>query len=89
MHSEVITLWYILNPPFPVALFAIAPCTAVAIRLYSGWNYVSLRLGAEVVEYEESGRCRLSWSTRSQVGAACLLALANGARREGILYTRL
>lgn len=28
---------------------------AVAIRLYSGWSYVSLRLGAEVVEYEESG----------------------------------
>ncbi|CAM9435343.1 unnamed protein product [Ectocarpus sp. 4 AP-2014] len=28
---------------------------AVAIRLYSGWNYVSVRLGAEVVEYEESG----------------------------------
>lgn len=28
---------------------------AVAIRLYSGWSYVSVRLGAEVVEYEESG----------------------------------
>lgn len=28
---------------------------AVVVRLYSGWSYVSLRLGAEVVEYEESG----------------------------------
>lgn len=28
---------------------------AVVIRLYSGWSYVSIRLDAEVVEYEESG----------------------------------
>lgn len=28
---------------------------AVSVRLYSGWSYVSTRLDAEVVEYEESG----------------------------------
>lgn len=39
----------------PRAFIVLSPPTAVVIRLYSGWNYVSLRLGAEVVEYEESG----------------------------------
>lgn len=31
------------------------PAAAVVVRLYSGWSYVSIRLDAEVVEYEESG----------------------------------
>lgn len=34
---------------------ALGVVLAVSIRLYSGWSYVSTRLGAEVVEYEESG----------------------------------
>lgn len=42
---------------------------AVAIRLYSGWSYVSLRLGAEVVEYEESGVFALGASKPD--GATC------------------
>lgn len=31
------------------------PVAAVVTRLYSGWSYVSVRLDAEVVAYEESG----------------------------------
>lgn len=31
---------------------------AVVIRLFSGWSYVSSRLYAEVVAYEESGASR-------------------------------
>lgn len=49
---------------------------AVAIRLYSGWSYVSLRLGAEVVEYEESGA-----STRECSFSNCLDILLDQPQR--------
>lgn len=45
------------------------PFTALVIRLYSGWTYVSVRLGAEVVEYEESG---------AFLSAACCVIIDTG-----------
>ena len=56
---------------------------AVVTRLYSGWSYVSIRLNAEVVEYEESGamffrsvfmdrRDRLLRSVLCRGGSECL-----------------
>lgn len=53
---------------------------AVAIRLYSGWSYVSLRLGAEVVEYEESGAC--PWKGHSADYLFCHSAENQAPTRE-------